>query len=134
MPERRTTPMILHLDRQVVAVDKPAGLLSQPDRSHDPCVIDLLRELLVAALPPKADRGPATPFLASVHRMDRPVSGVLMVARTSKAAARLATQFRNHEVVKRYLAVASGTPSFDHSRAVVWLRKVKEENRVEFRP
>jgi 23S rRNA pseudouridine1911/1915/1917 synthase len=98
-------PTILHEDNHLLAVVKPAGLLVQGDRSGDPTLLDACRAYL------KAKYGkPGNVYLGLVHRLDRPVSGVVLLARTSKAASRLSARFRAREVRKAYLAVVEGRP------------------------
>jgi 23S rRNA pseudouridine1911/1915/1917 synthase len=96
---------ILLEDNQVVVIDKPAGMLVQPDRTGDPTVVDL-----VAAELRRREGKAGNVFLAAAHRLDRPVSGVLLLARTSKSAARLAAQFRDSRVDKSYLALTERVP------------------------
>ncbi len=93
-------PRILHLDRHVVAIDKPAGLLSESSRHGSPSVETLLPQLL-------AQRGEAT-RLWLVHRLDAATSGVLVLARTPRAAAQLSQAFRTGDVHKQYLALCQG--------------------------
>lgn len=96
---------ILYEDNHLLAVNKPAGLLVQGDRSGDETLLDRARAYL------KARHGkPGRVYLGLVHRLDRPVSGVVLLARTSKAAARLSDQFRGRSVEKVYLAVVEGLP------------------------
>lgn len=94
---------ILYEDNHCLAVDKPAGLLSQSDATGDPSVVDLARAYLKTRY-----NKPGNVYLGLLHRLDRPVSGVLLLAKTSKAAARLSASFRAHDVAKRYLAVVQG--------------------------
>jgi 23S rRNA pseudouridine1911/1915/1917 synthase len=94
---------ILHEDNHCLAVNKPAGVLSQGDSTGDPSVVDLVRDYLKAAY-----AKPGNVFVGLVHRLDRPTSGVLLLARTSKGATRLSEQFRDGLVEKTYLAVAEG--------------------------
>jgi len=125
---------VLFLDRQVMAVTKPAGMLSQKDRSGDPSVIECARRELSLRLAGDAPgSSPRNPFVAAVHRLDRPVSGVLLLARTSKSAARLGAQFREAEVHKGYLAVLGGRPVPDVRLLTIWLKKERPINRVSCR-
>lgn len=95
---------VVYTDNHLLAVYKPSGLLVQGDRTGDVCLLDLGKRWL------KAQTGkPGRVFLAMVHRLDRPVAGVVLFARTSKAAARLARQFRERTVEKEYWAVVQGT-------------------------
>ncbi len=94
---------VFHLDNHLLALYKPAGLLVQGDETADVCLLDLAKNWL------KVKYGkPGRVFLGVVHRLDRPVAGALLFARTSKAAARLSEQFRAGTVEKRYLAVVEG--------------------------
>jgi 23S rRNA pseudouridine1911/1915/1917 synthase len=90
-------------DSQVLVVYKPAGLLAQGDRSAAPNLLDLAKDWVK-----KRYRKPGNVFIGLVHRLDKPVAGAMVFARTSKAAARLSAQFRAGTVSKRYLAVVEG--------------------------
>ena len=93
----------IHLDNHLLVVAKPSGQLVQGDRTGD---LDLVIEAK-AYLKRRFDK-PGNVFVGLVHRLDRPTSGVVCLARTSKAAARLGAQFRSRSVDKRYLAVVAG--------------------------
>ncbi len=95
---------ILYEDNHVLGIDKPAGLLSQEDRTGDPTAAALGK----AYLREKYNK-PGNVYLAPVHRLDRPVSGAMVLARTSKAARRLSAAFRARQVQKRYLALVTGS-------------------------
>ena len=110
------TPHILHEDNHLLAVDKPAGRLVQGDRSGDPTLLDDCRAYLKA----KYEK-PGNVYLGLVHRLDRPVSGVVLLARTSKAASRLSARFREGEAHKTYLAVVEGCPERREAELVHWL-------------
>lgn len=94
---------VLYEDNHLLVVDKPAGLLCQGDRTGDPSLVDLAERWLIEA----RDK-PGRAYVGLVHRLDRAVGGVVLLARTSKAAARLSQQFREGTVDKRYLAVVEG--------------------------
>ena len=91
---------VLYEDNHVLAVCKPAGLIVQPDISGDPTLIDLAKRYRI-----EKEQKTGDAFIGPVHRLDRPVSGIVLLAKTSKAAARLTDQFRNSEIEKKYLAV-----------------------------
>jgi 23S rRNA-/tRNA-specific pseudouridylate synthase len=94
---------VLHEDNHVLGVLKPAGLLAQGDRTGDPTALAQVREYI------RVTYGkPGEAFVGLVHRIDRPVSGVMVFARTSKAASRLARAFHDRTVEKTYLAVVIG--------------------------
>ena len=94
---------VLYVDNHLLAIYKPSGLLVQGDRTGDACLLDLAKQWI------KERYGkPGKVFLAMVHRLDRPVAGVVLFARTSKAAGRLSRQFRERTVNKSYQAVVQG--------------------------
>lgn len=97
---------VLYADNHLLAVYKPSGLLVQGDRTGDVCLLDLAKLWIKVHY-----HKPGRVFLAMVHRLDRPVAGVILFARTSKAASRLSRQFRERTVDKQYLAVVHGRPS-----------------------
>ena len=93
-------PEILYEDNHILAVAKPAGLLTQGDISGVPSLLDIVKAHIK-----RRDRKPGNVFLGMVQRLDRPVSGVIIFAKTSKAASRLSSQIREHKVGKLYVAV-----------------------------
>jgi 23S rRNA pseudouridine1911/1915/1917 synthase len=94
---------VLFTDNHLLVVRKPSGALVQGDDTGDPTLLDAGK----AWLKEKFGK-PGNVFLGLVHRLDRPVSGVVVFARTSKAAGRLSDQFRRGEVRKIYWALAEG--------------------------
>jgi 23S rRNA pseudouridine1911/1915/1917 synthase len=94
---------VLYVDNHLLVVHKPAGVLVQPDQTGDRTLLDMGREYVKQAF-----NKPGNVFLGLVHRLDRPVSGVVVFARTSKAAARLFDQFAQHTVRKVYWALVQG--------------------------
>jgi tRNA pseudouridine32 synthase/23S rRNA pseudouridine746 synthase/23S rRNA pseudouridine1911/1915/1917 synthase len=103
MSEFRLAPSdVLHLDNSVLAVVKPAGCLSQPDATGDTDIVELAKAYVQEAT------GERDPFLGLVHRLDRPASGVMVLARTSDAARQLSEQFHDRLTEKRYLAAVEG--------------------------
>jgi 23S rRNA pseudouridine1911/1915/1917 synthase len=98
------TPDVLYEDNHLLVVNKPAGLLTQSDLSGAPSLLEICREYIRGKYDKKGNV-----FLGMVHRLDRPVGGVLVFARTSKAASRLSEQIRRGEMVKRYRAVVEGS-------------------------
>ncbi len=94
---------IIYQDNHLLVVRKPAGIAVQRDNSGDESLLDLAKTWL------KVESGKqGNVYLGLVHRLDRPVSGVIVFAKTSKAAARLSEQFREREVKKVYHALAEG--------------------------
>lgn len=95
---------VVHLDNHLLVLDKPAGVLSQSAEAGD----DNLQVRGKAFLKIQCDK-PGNVYLGLVHRLDRNVSGLMVFARTSKAAARLSNAFLKRTVDKRYLAFVKGT-------------------------
>ncbi len=116
---------VFYEDNHLLAVYKPAGLLVQGDRSGAVCLLDLGKQWL-------KDRyhKPGKVFLGMVHRLDRPVAGVVVFARTSKAAARLSGQFRERTVEKTYLAVVDGAMPAASGRLRHHLERIHRHSRV----
>lgn len=118
-------PRILLEDGPLLAVDKPAGLPTQapaPHPSLENWLKDFLREKYAK---------PGNVYLGVPHRLDRPVSGIVVFAKNSKAAARLAEQFRDRTVRKIYWAVLAGCPSPATGEWSDWLRKIPDQPRGE---
>lgn len=109
---------VLFLDNHLLVVAKPPGLLVQADHTGDADLLTLGKAYLKAHF----DK-PGNVFLGLVHRLDRPVSGVMVLARTSKAASRLAVQFRERTPTKRYLALVEGHPGAEAGERTDFLRK-----------
>lgn len=107
---------VLHEDNHLLVVNKPAGLLVQGDHSGDPTLNDEAKLYLK-----EKHQKPGNVYLGLVHRLDRNVSGVVVLARTSKAAARLSASFRDKKVKKIYWAVVSGRPEKPAGELIAWL-------------
>ena len=108
---------ILYEDNHLLVVEKPVNVPVQADATGDDDLLSQCRRYIKAAY----DK-PGEAFVALVHRLDRPVGGVMVFARTSKAAARLTAQFKAHTAGKRYAAVVEGAPP-PEGRLVDWLYK-----------
>jgi 23S rRNA pseudouridine1911/1915/1917 synthase len=98
-----STLHVVHEDNHCIAVVKPAGLLTAGDRTGDVSLVDQVRDYLRVKY-----KKPGNVFVGIVHRLDRPVGGVVLFARTSKAASRLSEQFRSGRVEKVYEALVEG--------------------------
>jgi len=96
---------IIHEDNHLLAVAKRAGIRVQGDDTGDVTLHSKAKEYLK-----RKYEKPGGVFLGIVHRLDRPVSGLVLFARTSKAASRLARAFRERKVQKTYLAIVLGMP------------------------
>ena len=120
------TPHILFEDNHCLAVAKPAGLLTQ----GVPPGIATLESQVKAYLKERYHKT-GNVYLGIPHRLDRPVSGVVLFARNTKAARRLAEQFQKHQVTKIYWAAVEGDVRPEEGTWEDWLRKLPEEARSE---
>ncbi len=115
------TPEVLYLDNHLLVVAKPAGLLSQGDSTGDRDVANWAKAFLKREF-----NKPGNVFVGLVQRLDRPASGVMVLARTSKAASRLTEQFSKRKVEKVYLAMVEGKLEGD-GRLEDWLVKTHDK-------
>jgi len=97
--------IILHEDNHIIVVVKPQGVPSQADSSGDSDMLSQVREYIRVKY-----NKPGNVFAGLVHRLDRPTGGVMVFAKTSKAAARLSEQISKGQMVKKYFAVVIGCP------------------------
>ena len=109
---------VLYEDNHLLVVEKPYGVPSQADESGDDDMLSLCK----AYIKHKYDK-PGNVYLGLVHRLDRPTSGVMVFARTSKAAARLSAQIRSGSFEKTYLAVLTSCPNNDKGELWHYLKK-----------
>lgn len=116
---------VLFEDNHCLAVVKPARVLTAGDRTGDDSLLDRAK----AYLKEKYAK-PGNVFLGVVHRLDRPVSGVVLFARTSKGAARLSEQFREGSIRKTYQALVEGVVNAEQGELQDWLIKNEETNVV----
>lgn len=129
------TLKVLYEDNHLIAVVKPAGVLVQGDETGDVCLMDQVKEYLKNKY-----NKPGNVFLGLLHRLDRPVSGIVLFAKTSKGASRLSEQIRNHKVTKIYHALVQGELKEKKDTLINYLKKDKEKNFVvvfdeaEFKP
>lgn len=116
---------VLHEDNHCLVMNKPAGLLTQGDATGDESLVSLARAYL------KARYGKSgNVFIGLVHRLDRPTSGAVILAKTSKGAARLSEQFRRGSVEKTYWAIVERAPVPTDGEWVDRLEKDRSVNRV----
>ena len=121
---------ILFEDNHVIVCYKEKGILSQADGSNAPDMLTIIKEYLV-----KKYNKPGDAYLGLVHRLDRNTSGVMVFAKTSKGARRLAEDMQNGGFKKTYLAVCEGTfNSFDEVKLVDKLEKNEKLNKSFISP
>ncbi len=111
-------PRIIHCDNHVLVVQKPHGMPTQEDESRDDDLLSSAKQLVKQRY-----NKPGNVFLGLLHRLDRPAGGLLVMARTSKAAARLSDQFRRRIPLKRYFAVIEGIVDESSGLCEDYLRK-----------
>ena len=97
---------VIYEDNHIIVVEKPRNVLVQADSTNDLDLLTIVKKYLKEKY-----QKPGNVYLGLVHRLDRPVGGVMVFAKTSKAAGRLSESIRTHNFKKTYLAVVSGTLS-----------------------
>ncbi len=119
---------VVYEDNHLLVVLKRPNQLTQSDQTGDSDLLSEAREYIAEKY-----QKPGKAYLGLVHRMDRPVSGLIVFARTSKAAARLSEQVRNHEMYREYICVAQGDPA-QRFRLTDYLKKDEQANLVRVIP
>lgn len=114
---------VLYEDNHLIAVDKPAGWLVQGDETEDTPLVDFVKQYIKIRY-----NKPGDVFLGVVHRLDRPVSGVTIFARTSKALTRMNAIFKEREAQKTYVAVVNARPNPLEGKLVHYLAKDRTRN------
>ena len=117
---------VLYEDNHIIAINKPAGYLVQGDITGDVPLPEYVKEYIKIQY-----NKPGDVFLGVVHRLDRPVSGVLLFARTSKGLRRLNELFKNREVEKEYWAVTEDQPEPMSGELVHYILKDQEKNKAK---
>ncbi|ENH97226.1 pseudouridine synthase [Gracilibacillus halophilus YIM-C55.5] len=115
---------ILYEDNHIMVVEKPVNVPVQEDQSKDQDLFNQLKEHIKVR-----DQKPGNVYLGLVHRLDRPVGGVMVFAKTSKAASRLSDTIRKNELEKQYLAIIRGKPDQDGT-LVDYIIKDRQKNLV----
>ena len=116
---------ILHEDNHVIVVYKPQNIASCPDESGDDNLLDRVKRYVKTAYNKQGNV-----YIGLVHRLDRPTGGVMVFAKTSKAAARLTDQMKSGDFEKKYLAVLCGVPNPDRGTLTGYLKKNTINNMV----
>jgi len=109
---------VLYEDNHLIAVLKPAGVLVQGDAHEKECLLEDVRRYLKETY-----QKPGNVFVGLIHRLDRPVSGIVLFAKTSKGASRLSEQFREHTIRKVYHALVEGHMKKSEGELVMKLEK-----------
>jgi 23S rRNA pseudouridine1911/1915/1917 synthase len=119
-------PNIIYEDNHLIAINKPSGILVQGDNTHDIPLTELMKEFIKIR-----DHKPGNVFIGLIHRLDRPVSGLVLLAKTSKALERMNKLFSTREVTKTYLALVKNKPQFEKGELTHHLVKNEKENFVK---
>ena len=115
---------VLYEDNHIIVVNKDSGEIVQGDKTGDTPLSEAVKDYIKVKY-----NKPGNVFLGVVHRLDRPVSGVVVFARTSKALSRLNEMFRNGDVHKTYLALTAGRPPKTMDTLTGWLVRNEKQNK-----
>lgn len=116
---------VLFEDNHLIAVLKRPADLSQGDRTGDEAIDSAVKKYIA-----EKHKKPGAVYLGLIHRLDRPASGVLLFARTSKALERMNEVFRTREVRKTYLAIVNNRPPKDEDTLTHYLKKNEKQNKT----
>lgn len=120
---------VVYEDNHLIVVVKPQNLPTQEDESKDKDLLTIVKEYIKVK-----ENKPGNVYVGLVHRLDRPTGGVMVFAKTSKAASRLTEQIQNGDLKKRYLAVINGKPREKRGKLVNFLQKNARTNTVNIVP
>jgi len=116
---------VLFEDNHLLIINKPSGVLVQGDATGDKPLVEICKEFI------KVKYGkPGEVFLGVIHRLDRPVSGVVAFARTSKGLERMNYLFKNRETKKTYWALVDRKPAKESDTLIHWLVKDEKKNKT----
>lgn len=116
---------ILYEDNHILIVNKKVGEITQGDKTGDECLTDIYKAFIA-----RRDSKPGKVFLGLPHRLDRPVSGICLLAKTSKALERLDEMFRTSQVHKTYWALCCGKPAEPEGHLEDWLVRNEKQNKT----
>ena len=122
-------PKIIFEDNHVLVIIKPQNIAVQADSSNDPDMLSILKEYIK-----QRDKKKGNVFLGLVHRLDRPTGGVMVFAKTSKAASRLSAELKEKKLKKKYICVVCGRPQIVENRLTTFLKKDEKNNIVYISP
>ena len=120
---------VIYEDNHIIVVEKMVNIPSQGDKTGDLDMLTIIKDYLKEKY-----NKPGNVYLGLIHRLDRPVGGVMVFAKTSKAAARLSEQVRNKEFQKEYLVVVNGKMEQERGEFQDWLWKNERANQSKVVP
>lgn len=115
---------ILYEDNHLMVVNKKVGEITQGDKTGDECLAEAYKAFIA-----RRDGKPGKVFLGIPHRLDRPVSGICILAKTSKALERLTAMFRDGEVHKTYWALCCAKPEPEEGHLEDWMTRNEKQNK-----
>ena len=115
---------VLYEDNHLIAVKKLSGEIIQSDQTGDTTLAEKVKDYIK-----KKYKKPGDVFLGIIHRLDRPVGGVIIFARTSKALTRMNELFREKKIKKEYWAIVEEKPPLEEQQLINWLKKNQDKNR-----
>lgn len=115
---------VVYEDNHIIIVNKSSSEIVQGDKTGDTPLSEMVKEYIKVKY-----QKPGNVFLGVVHRLDRPVSGLVIFARTSKALPRLNEMFKNNDVHKTYWALVKNRPKCDEGELVHWLVRNERQNK-----
>ncbi|WP_435264176.1 RluA family pseudouridine synthase [Tenacibaculum sp. nBUS_03] len=124
MHSTKESLQVLHEDNHLIIVNKRSGDITQGDKTGDKPLSDVVKEYIK-----KKYNKPGNVFLGTVHRLDRPTSGVIVYARTSKALERLNKMLRDKTIRKTYWAVVKQQPQKERNTLINYLKKNPKNNK-----
>ena len=116
---------VLYEDNHIIVVVKPYNVLSQGDSTGDTSIMDMVKDYIKVKY-----HKPGNVYLGLVHRLDRPVGGIMVFARSSKAASRLTKAFNEHKITKKYLAIVHGKMEKEKDTLVDKIEKTSDGNSI----
>lgn len=119
------SPEVIYEDNHLLAVRKPSGWLVQGDQTGDECLADWGKRYLKEKY-----QKPGAVFCGVIHRIDRPVSGLVVMAKTGKALSRMNALFKERETEKIYIALVEGMPKVESGTLIHFLRKDEKKNKA----
>lgn len=116
---------IIYEDNHLLVVEKPINIPVQEDSSNDKDLLTILKEYIKEKY-----NKPGNVYLGLVHRLDRPVGGIMVFAKTSKAASRLTESMKKNEFHKKYLAIVRGTLKEKHQKLINYIKEDNKNNSI----
>lgn len=115
---------IIYEDNHLLIVNKRVGEITQGDKTGDECLAEAYKAFIA-----RRDGKPGQVFMGIPHRLDRPVCGIVILAKTSKALERMSAMFRDGEVHKTYWALCCSRPGIDSGLLEDWLVRNEKQNK-----